>query len=192
MSSCPTTYTVKIREGCSILHLSQARVLSSNAFKTGRGRSTFHNFRQARVLPPNIVKVRGGRMGRIIEMSSCPATTTVKLMACHPMQLRQGEDARPSVKLMFYHPTQSRQGEDTRPSMITRTRTRGSPFVKYETSHISEPLFPGGTSVLRIQDITPFECRQTYLVPVLLHDHCLIDKIESRSVHFQGCSFVHF
>ena len=40
--------------------------------------------------------------------------------------------------------------------------------------------YPGGTPVLRIQDNTPFECRQTYLIPVLLHDCCFIDKIECK------------
>ena len=38
-------------------------------------------------------------------------------MSCHPMQLRQGEDARPYTKLMSCHPTQSRQGEDARSSV---------------------------------------------------------------------------
>ena len=76
-----------------------------------KGRTSGKNYRDELVLPPNTVKIRGG----------CSIfLTTVKLMSCHPTQLRQGEDAQPSVKLMSYHPMQSRQGEDDRPSMDTR------------------------------------------------------------------------
>ena len=71
-------------------------------------------------------------------------------MTCHPMQSRQGEDARPSVKLMSCHPTQLRQGEDARHFIMDLGN------VDYEASHIIEPLvatYPGGTSVFRIHTI---------------------------------------
>ena len=50
---------------------------------------------------------------------------------------------------------------------------------KWEASHISEALFityPGETSEIRIQDITPFAYRQTYLIAILLQDRHFIYK----------------
>ena len=96
--------------------------------------------RWAVVLPPNTVKIRG-RCSIFL--------TIVKLVSCHPMQLRQGEDARPSVKLMPNTPW----SQDKKRMLHLLSWTRGSPFVDYEASHISEPLFPGGTSVFRVHTI---------------------------------------
>ena len=96
--------------------------------------------RWAVVLPPNTVKIRG-RCSIFL--------TIVKLVSCHPMQLRQGEDARPSVKLMPTTPWSQDKGR----MLHLLSWRRGSPFVDYKASHISEPLFPGGTSVFRVHTI---------------------------------------
>ena len=51
--------------------------VSSVAFEWCRCRSqsiVILHFYSQLVLPPYTVKIRGGRLGRIIEMSSCPAT----------------------------------------------------------------------------------------------------------------------
>ena len=96
--------------------------------------------RWAVVLPPNTVKIRG-RCSIFL--------TIVKLVSCYPMQLRQGQDAPPSVKLMPTTPWSQDKGR----MLHLLSWTRGSPFVDYEASHISEPVFPGGTSVFRVHTI---------------------------------------
>ena len=93
-----------------VLHFYSQLVLPPYTVKIRGGRhSTTHregSSRWALVLPPNTIKIGGGRS----------SFATVKLVSCHPMQLRQGEDARPDTKRMSCHPTQSRQGEDARSS----------------------------------------------------------------------------
>ena len=76
-------------------------------------------------------------------------------MSCHPTQLKQGEDTRPSVKHMSYHPMQSRQGEDARPSIMDT----GKSICRLVTS-VNHSL-----QVVRLYSgSTPFERSHTYLV----------------------------
>ena len=68
--------------------------------------------------------------------------------------------------------------EDARPT-TTWTQSLGGPFVEYKGHHSSDPLFttyPGGMSVIRVNDIQPFKRRQTYLVPILFQDCCFVDS----------------
>ena len=55
------------------------------------------------------------------------------------------------------------------------------PETKKETTRLATSAnhsYTGGTPVLQIQDITPFERHQTYPIPILLHDHC-VEKIDT-------------
>ena len=94
-----------------------------------------------------------------------------------PHELNRWEDHRHVLPLHIL-----KHEEDVWPT-TTWTQSLGGPFAEYKGCLVSDPFFTtfaGGMSVIRVKEIHPCKCCQTYLVPILLHDHCFVDKIENE------------
>ena len=93
--------------------------------------------------------------------------------ALPPHELNRWEDSQ--HKHLSYHHMHSNMGRTLNlpPHELNHREVR-----LLRTTSVNHSA--GGTSAVCIKDIKPFQCHQTYLIPILHHDCSFINKIESE------------